>query len=241
MNTKFTKSQASGIIRTQTGSGFIPPSQRADGTWRKARRVKVGYTPQEDQKTYVNKHVAARQDYEENFNVSGSRSTAFSSRRSGLNVKEYDDFMSPTSDSTSKTEKIEKYATEHKISKTQARKILHNQEFGEKKKQQTAETKILKQTEKALSSQSAMDELNENMKKAKVKASVTVTASEIDTNVSGAVMSEVDRTKQLKKLKKLLRQIEDLEKKSVSELNDDQRGKLARKNAVLEEIKDLEK
>ncbi|KAF6836852.1 Partner of Y14 and mago [Colletotrichum plurivorum] len=56
------KASNSGIVTDETGDRHIPESTRADGTTRKAIKIKPGYRPPEDVEVYKNRTAAAFRD-----------------------------------------------------------------------------------------------------------------------------------------------------------------------------------
>jgi len=193
-----TPTERAGVVRDEaTGELIIPGTQRPDGTWRKPRRVKDGYIPQDEVPVYESKgmqFVKSKPDY-----PIGLSPDDIEKLRKARQANQEDSIVSESSMS--------------KAAKKNAKRK-------EKKKQQQSDP-----VEKA-----AVDVS---------KISINSQPSKSDSK-----MTKDDIVKKVKKLKKTLRQIEDLEEKINSgqlvSPDPDQLGKIKRKQVVIDEIEDLE-
>ncbi|XP_017958677.1 partner of Y14 and mago [Drosophila navojoa] len=176
----------------------IPASKRPDGTWRKARRVKDGYVPQEEVPLYESK---------------GKQFIA--QRQTGVPPG-----MCPILAAEMKKvrEKKEK-AIEKKVEKQQLTKVAAKQTTNAKPPNSTN---------------------NESPKDPEI-SKLTKT---LDKKLTLAEDPEVDLAKQIKKLKKKIREIEQIESKIQSgdsnKLDKDQMEKVKKKPQILNQLKALE-
>lgn len=255
-SSNYVKSEASGIVRDVQGRGFIPPTQRSDGTWRPARRIKSGFTPQEDVQIYQPRGSRAKEHVDPNSyqaQYGGRLQNNASAKPVGTLGGMYSD------ESSSRMVNNLPFSTDFKPASTQnpsspgydfmsddcpslTRKEVRKKAFLDKKKKQHQDLKIIKATSKA-SSQSDIDLLNKQLSELS-PITLNPGAVPFTPKCTNITEEKVDPEKQLKKLKKTLRQIEELEARiEAGDCNPDkdQLAKLARRKGVLDEIKAIEK
>jgi len=73
MPSETTKASNAGIVTAKTGERHIPESQRADGSTRKAIKIRPGYRPAEDVEVYKNRTAHAFQERQKRVGIPGSQ------------------------------------------------------------------------------------------------------------------------------------------------------------------------
>lgn len=178
---------------------FIPATKRPDGTWRKERRVKDGYVPQEEVPLYESK---------------GKQFV--SQRQTGVPPG-----MCP-------------------VIAAEIKKAREKKEKLKVKKEEKTEKDTIPKTKSCLSGNSKP---NKQIELAK-EPQVALTTKSLEDTLSVTDVQDINISKQIKKLRKKIREIELIENKieagSVNTLDKDQLDKVKKKPDILKQLRDIE-
>ncbi|XP_046677903.1 partner of Y14 and mago [Homalodisca vitripennis] len=202
---------------TDQGS-FIPASQRPDGSWRKPRRVKEGYVPQEEVPLYESRGKQWRESQ----------------------VRQYPVGYDPSIIRAKEEAKQAAVRTQIPglVIETEGKKKKKKKKGGETVVNEQPQSKNAKTETVVNSNSEAVDEWQTVQSKSAKNTKAT------ESSTQNAAPAMVDPSKRLKNLKKKLREIEAIEAKiatgEIKKPDKDQVDKVNRKADVLSEIFALE-
>lgn len=253
-------SLATEYAKSDDGTRFIPATQRPDGTWRKPRKIKDGYVPQEEVPLYESKgkmFLNSKPQYPvglspEMIAAAEAKKTAQSRTNPipGL-------VINPQDGKTGKKKKKKKTSGQGDLSDALSKASLNSEAMLSSNHVRDSLDVTAPDTEwKTAKGKGKRGGQAIEVPKSKglastsvaVTPSVTKPASKPATKPAPAAQPPAqtetpsDPVKRLKNLRKKLREIEAIEQKAASgtKLEKDQLDKIARKSEIVQEIEDLE-
>jgi len=231
--------QATYYVDPDTGHLMMPGTRRPDGTWRKPRRIKEGYVPQEEVPAYEAKGKQIAREKAAGVGIPGLSISGGSGSVGGLS-KGILDMKIGTFDS--RAARAEGIATGAGIPGLAPDLVKSTSQLLQQ--QQQSQSKSGKKKNKSKSQQSVASSNHQNNSNSSCNSSAAANKSSqnASSKTSADAAESSDPAKRLRNLKKKLRDIEALETKMEqgTKLEPEQMEKVSRRIQVENEIDELE-